>query len=186
MFNIDFQVRQNIDTANAELEMLQRLKKIQRTEILVGIPESEAARKDGEMNNPTLLYIHTKGSPLRNLPARPVIEPALEDEMNAARIIDDLRKVVDLVFANKFDQARKQMEITGKDAANMIRMWFVDPKNNWEPNARATVLRKLKKLSKKKRTEMIADYDAGNERIDKPLIDTGELRKAITYVVKEK
>lgn len=185
MFNIDFQVRQNIDTANAELELLKRIKEIQRTEILVGIPESKAARPEGEMNNPTLLYIHTKGSPLHNLPARPVVEPALEDEMNVARITDDLRKVVDLVFANKFGQARKQMKATGKDAANMIRMWFVDPKNNWEPNTRATVLRKLKKLGKKKRTQMIAEYDAGNDRIDKPLIDTGELRKSITYVVKE-
>lgn len=186
MFSIDFQVRQNIDSANADLEMLKRIQDIKKTEILVGIPESEAKRDDGEMNNPTLLYIHTQGSPLRNLPARPLIEPALEDDVNAARIADDLRRVVDLVFANKFDQAKKAMETTGKDAVNMIKMWFVDPKNNWEPNKLATVKRKLKTLSKKKRTQMIAEYEAGSDRIDTPLIDTAELRKSITYVLREK
>jgi hypothetical protein len=45
---------------------------------------------------------------------------------------------------------------------NIVRAWFVDPKNGWPENSPITIAAK------------------GS---DKPLIDTGELRKAITYVV---
>ncbi|MBY6921870.1 hypothetical protein HYH30_19035, partial [Clostridium botulinum] len=43
------------------------------------------------------------------------------------------------------------------------RAWFTNPSNNWAENSAETIKRK----------------DS-----DKPLIDTGELRKSITYVIK--
>jgi len=52
---------------------------------------------------------------------------------------------------------------TGMDAASRVRMWFVNPKNLWAPNSPRTVKRK------------------GSDR---PLIDTGQLRKSITYVIR--
>ena len=53
-------------------------------------------------------------------------------------------------------------------AQNKVRAWFTDERNNWPPNAPSTIEKKSK-----------------NGKIkDNPLIDTGELRKSITYVVK--
>jgi len=71
----------------------------------------------------------------------------------------------------------------GKAAQNMCRDWFTNPKNGWPPNQPATVKGKLRKMSKSKRAAAMAVYKQGGS-IDSPLIDTGELRKSIIYVVK--
>jgi hypothetical protein len=52
----------------------------------------------------------------------------------------------------------------GQVAENAARNWFVNPKNGWAPNAPSTIRRK------------------GS---DKPGIDTGEMRKALTHLVVE-
>ena len=62
------------------------LAQLKKKAVYVGIPKENSKRDDGEMTNASLLMIHSKGSPLRHLPARPVIEPAIEDETNKAKI----------------------------------------------------------------------------------------------------
>ena len=66
------------------------LAQLKKKAVYVGIPKENSKRDDGEMTNASLLMIHSKGSPLRNLPARPVIEPAIEDETNKAKISKQL------------------------------------------------------------------------------------------------
>jgi hypothetical protein len=41
------------------------LVELRKIEVLVGIPEATAQRKGEKINNPSLLYIHTHGSPAR-------------------------------------------------------------------------------------------------------------------------
>ena len=62
-----------------------------------------------------------------------------------------------------FDKGEKRLKATGMKAQNVVRAWFVNPKNNWPPNSPATIAAK------------------GSDR---PLIDTAEMRKSITYVIK--
>lgn len=50
------------------------VKKFKRDAVLVGIPEEKTTRKDGPINNATILAINNFGSPKNNIPARPVIE----------------------------------------------------------------------------------------------------------------
>jgi hypothetical protein len=45
----------------------------------------KAATQD--VTNAELLFIHTKGSPLKHIPARPVIEPAIENDNQNKGII---------------------------------------------------------------------------------------------------
>ena len=54
------------------------LERLSKSDVLVGIPASAAARKKGPINNASLLFIHSKGSPLKHIPARPVLEPAIQ------------------------------------------------------------------------------------------------------------
>jgi len=169
-----------------EKKLLEDIKRIAEVGIYVGIPEEKNIREDGKMNNATLLYIHTHGSEKRNLPPRPLIEPALE--ANDDKIAADLAEVSRLLLDGNYKGALKMMHTTGKDALNMITDFYDDPsQNQWPRNQDATVRAKIKKKykSKKKRKEAMEEYRAGGE-VDQVLVDTGALRKSITYVVGEK
>lgn len=169
-----------------ERKLLDDIKKIAEIGIYVGIPEEKNVREDGKMNNATLLYIHTNGSEKRNLPPRPLIEPALE--ANDEKIAADLAEVSRLLLDGNYKGALKMMHTTGKDALNMITDFYDDPsQNQWPRNQDATVRAKIKKKykSKKKRKEAMEEYAAGGE-VDQILVDTGALRSSITYVIGDK
>jgi hypothetical protein len=116
------------------------------------------------INNAELLFIHTNGSPLRHIPARPVIEPAIEDSTNKALIVAQLELAAQAAVEGRKDQVTRLLKLAGTVAEVAVRGWFTNPKNHWAPNVPSTIRAK------------------GS---DKPLIDTGELRKSITYVVEQ-
>lgn len=146
-------------------ELKARLRELARTEVLVGVPESNTTRKKGDVTNAELLYIHSKGSPLQHIPARPLVEPAITAPTNRDIIADKLRDAGASILDGKPAEARKGMKLTGMAAVSLIKSWFTDPRNNWAPNAPSTIKRK------------------GSDR---PLIDLGALRRAITYVLRKK
>lgn len=143
-------------------ELAAALNKLKRSEVLVGIPADHTARKDEPINNASLLFIHSRGSQLQNIPPRPVLEPAIEANKNL--IAPELGQAAQAVFEQRPEEAREHLERAGTLGANAAKRWFDDARNNWAPNAPSTIAAK------------------GS---DKPLIDTGQLRRAITSVVRE-
>lgn len=140
---------------------LDRIRQVTEREILVGIPMQKTMRTGDVINNASLLFIHTNGSPLRGIPARPVIEPALE--YNRDRIVEQLRRMV-LAAANGEDaNVKRYQQRVGLAGQNAAREWFTNPANHWPPNSPRTIAMK------------------GSS---KPLIDTGNLRKSIIYVIR--
>ncbi len=139
--------------------------------VLVGIPQKTSSRNKLEaksketITNAELLYIHTNGSPVNNVPARPVVEPAIYDD--SERISKMLSDAFYALCDGDRDTCERIMQKVGIRAQNVCRGWFTNPKNGWPENSPAVIARKIKKGS----TD------------PKPLIDTGELRKSITYVV---
>ena len=133
--------------------------------VYVGIPAEKSVRKRGAVNNAELLFIHTNGSPIRHIPKRPVIEPAIQ--AHKEEIIAELRAAcmasLDLIAPTPAE-ATRHLERAGMRGMNAARGWFRDPRNGWAPNAPATIIRK---------------------KSDRPLIDTGQMRRAITYLVRE-
>lgn len=185
---IDFKVKENLQSMNRDKKIYDQLKSLKKIKILVGIPEEKSLRrKKGSMNNATLLFIHTKGSPLNNLPPRPLIEPALMASDNVAKIEEDFKKVILAALDNNFAQAKKSMEVAGQDAVNMIRNWFDDPRNGWPPDKPETVKAKLRKTKKplSERKELFESYADGQEGVNTILVDSAQMRKAITYVFRE-
>lgn len=193
MYNLKFDIKNVIKELKQDAKikeegkLLRDVQEIAKIGIFVGIPESTAARDDDSgMNNATLLMIHTKGSPLRGLPARPLIEPALEAA--SQKIADDLAKISEALLNDNPQKARKLMETTGQDAVNIVTDWFDNPNNNWPPNTDATIKAKLRKTNKslKKRTKLFEKYKAGEGNVNTTLVDTDALRKSITYVLGDK
>lgn len=172
------------------------LEALTRKEVYVGIPAENSSRPgDGSINNAELLYIHTHGvrrkamrdemdammdtgmpysqahklyirehgSPMLSIPPRPVLQPAIED--NKEYIGQLLAEAGKAILQGDAAAGGTKLHNAGDFAAAAAQGWFENPQNGWPPNSPRTIRRK------------------GS---DQPLVDTGEMRKAITYVVRDK
>lgn len=177
---------------------------IEGYDLLVGVPSENTFRKaNKKINNAELVFIHTNGvdkkevrnnitrfrlkgmnfkgarkaahqlylakhgspaSPYR-IPPRPIIEPAIE--ANSDKIQQKVTSALKSFLNFNFLDGEKKLKTAGVFAQNKVRAWFTDSRNGWPPNSPYTIAMKSK-----------------NGKIkDRPLIDTGEMRKSITYVV---
>ena len=150
-------------------QMQATLEQLENTQMLVGIPAEDSEPKDGaKINNAALLYIHSNGSPKNKIPARPVIEPALEDSKE--RLGELIGQATKSAMLGDSTGMQQNLERAGKAGQNAAKDWFTNPKNNWKPLKPQTAKRKESKGS----------------TVERPLIDTGSLRNSITYVLREK
>ena len=151
----------NIKESGSVEELKKRLEEIANTRILVGIPQdNKEANSSKYATNAQKLYYNSKGSPARNIPPRPVIEPAIEDKFEV--ISNEIREGAIKGLEGDMQGFYDNYERAGLMAFTASVDWFDNPKNNWKPNAESTIKAK------------------GS---DSPLIDTGEMRKSITYAI---
>ena len=120
----------------------------------------DAGKKYSEAHS---LYIQSHGSALWRIPPRPVLEPSIE--ANKEPIAKQLQGAVTAAIDGNPAGVDQALHRAGLVAENAAKAWFEDPRNNWPPNSPRTIAKK------------------GS---DSPLIDTGEMRKAITHVVRER
>ena len=139
-----------------------QLRQLARSQVLVGWPQESSSRPGEAVTNAELAYIHTHGSPAKNIPARPILEPALSTTETKRAILGELERAAEAALKGDFKKMLSFLQRAGQEAENAARAWFTDGRNAWAENKPATIARK------------------GSDR---PLIDTGELRKALTHVV---
>jgi hypothetical protein len=165
------------------------LKALAGQEVLVGIPadkaQRQAAPEDGEnaaLTNAQLGYIHEHGSPARNIPARPFLATGIKDARDA--IVDQLRAAGKTALDGNISGVDTALNKAGLIGQNSVRNHFVD--NDWPALAESTLNKVIGqvmggdgKVLKKGKTR--AQTGAIN-----PLILSGQLRKAITYVVRKR
>jgi hypothetical protein len=144
-------------------EVRRRIERLQNIDVLVGIPMASTKRRVGFINNASLLYVLTHGSPARHIPAAPVIEPAIVAPGNKEAIANELKGAAKAYMENNADETLLRLRRAGMAGMNASKAWFTDPRNGWPPNAPSTIRRK------------------GSDRRN---IKTGALRRAITYVVR--
>ena len=166
---------------------------LENAKVYVGIPEAETNRESqkDEVTNAGLLFIHTNGSPIRHIPARPVIEPSIE--ANHEPIEQGLHATADYVLDGKKAEANQMLKKVGTLGANNAKKWFTDSRNGWRQNSPETIRRKLSKLTGKRLRKALDVLNSVSENmplvgttaldeINTPLIDTGQMRRAITWV----
>jgi hypothetical protein len=117
-----------------------------------------------QMNNAELLYVFSKGSPVSGQPPRPVIEPAIVAPGNKESISHELAEATKAQLNGNSAEANKRLKRAGIAGENASKAWFTDSRNGWAPNAQTTIDQK------------------GSDR---PGIDFGLMRNAITSVVKD-
>lgn len=156
-------------------DLEKRLRRLARTNVLVGIPSKTASRGDGP-NNAELAYIHENGAPKAGIPPRPFLKPGVAAARDGVTRL--FRKGVEAALRG--DDHRPFLGSAGQHAVNEVRGMFVD--NDWPPIQDRSVEGRFRRRKKKGAALKKAVRDQGTAR---PLIDTGALRRSITYEVRE-
>ena len=177
-------------------EMLEAVGRLTTAQVLVGVPSAKGPRRQGQISNATLAYIHENGSPAQNIPARPFIRPGIRRVR--AELIRMMRQGAHDAVRGKRVDATVILNRVGMKARNAVVEEITDPTPPFAPLKPATVrarlrrtnagrrqlkaMEKLAKVSGKPMQAVLSEWaGAGNA---KPLIDTGQLRASITYVVR--
>jgi hypothetical protein len=166
-------------------QVMEAIRELSRTRVMVGIPDSNAGRNDGAISNAALGYIHEHGAPERNLPARPFLRPGVASAQ--LRVITGLRRAGTMALTGNLIGMRSQLEAVGLLATSAVRRKITE--GPFVPLAERTVIGRLRRTQRGRRTLTrlrgrgvdLAAWGATNLR---PLIDTGQLRQAITYVIR--
>jgi hypothetical protein len=136
--------------------------------VLVGIPQSNDARADGPVGNAALGYIHHYGSPARNIPARPWLIPPIEKMRDV--IADHFRKMGGLALAHKRAELETAQNDLGMLAVGKVQE-YLTTSSNFAPLKESTIAARARK-------HRPPPYN--------PLIDSGSLRRSVTYVIRNK
>jgi hypothetical protein len=152
----------SVSSTDATAKLKASLGRLARKQVYVGIPEDHTGRNEKDITNAGLMYIHTHGSPLHHIPPRPVIEPALAAPDNKQLITNQLGEAARAALSAKTQETQQHLNQAGMLGRNAAIRWFTDPRNGWPANAESTIHRK------------------GSSR---PLIDTAQLRRSLTYVI---
>lgn len=154
--------------SNWQTELLERMKQAEKQEAAVGFPRG----KDG-LGNPhyengaSILQVaiwNNFGTTLgefNHIPSRPFMKMATKQIQEAISPI--MQVVIAKINAGKTD-GKKELEILAIQAQGIIQTTITD--GGFVPNAPSTIA--AKKGSKQ------------------PLIDSGDMRKAVTYVIRDK
>lgn len=155
-------------------------------DVLVGVPKDETARKDGEMNNATLAYIHDNGAPASNIPARPFMKPGIESVKG--KIVENHKTMAKRALKGDTDAINRGMTRTGLMAQSAIRKAINDgvPPPLKESTLKARI--RAKTAVKGAKAELASRQGGGIAGMAnaKPLVATGQLRNSINFVVRKK
>ena len=140
--------------------------------VYVGIPQENAGRS-GALTNVELAYLHSQGSPKMHIPARPFIEPGIEDKKEA--IEAEMREAVGAALSGNFGAAMAHLDGAGQEGENGAKARI----GTGAPNAPITINGGWMRnpVSGK-------PFYVKGKKSSKPLIDTGSLRSSITHVIK--
>lgn len=155
----------NIRADNAQ-SILDALNALTNRDVLVGIPESKDARDEGEFGNAGIGYINENGSPAQNIPPRPHLKPGVKSVEQD--FMPHLKAAAQKALEGNAEGAMTSLDRAGTIAANGVKRYITI--TGFTPLADITIANRLRRGR------------TGN----KPLIDTGEYRRSITHVVRDK
>lgn len=165
------------------------LKVLIRDEVLVGFPEETTERDEPEeraagITNAALGYIHDNGAPEARIPARPFMIPGMTAVQGP--VTDLLAKQAQYVLkgdAIKVSEGNTRLGMMVVDSIRATIVAGIPP-----PLAELTLKKRAargRKGAKEELTRRANGYGASLD-LAKPLIDTGEMMKSVTYVVRNR
>lgn len=155
--------RSGLETLHDGLpDMLRRMAAVAQRDVLVGIPSGE--QRDDGPTNAEIGYQNEFGSPANNIPARPHLIPGVAAVQDKA--VARLTQAASAAATGRMSDAERHLHAAGLIAQNSVR--------------RTLTTAAYRPLSERTLAERRARGRTGT----KPLIDTGQYRNSITYVVR--
>jgi hypothetical protein len=172
-------------------------------EVLVGFPEETAQRQEdsretddygkpiksvegSDMTNAALGYVHDNGAPEVNIPARPFMIPGIEEAK--PRLVNKLAQMTNAVVRRGggmtvVEQGFHQVGLIAKLSIQNKITEGIPP-----PLADSTLRERAKKGRKGAGIELLSREKGYAPSMDfaKPLVDTGQMRNAVTYVIRSR
>lgn len=163
-----------VKTKDVTKVVLERVKALTRSEVLIGIPDANAARTKEEdedqkgepITNAGLGYAHEFGLPEKNIPARPFLIPGVADVKD--RVAKVLGTAVKKTLSGDADAAETALTRVGLIAETAVKSRIDE--GPFVPLAPVT-------LAQRKRRGRTGE---------KPLIDTAQMQRSVTHVVRPK
>jgi phage gpG-like protein len=190
--------------------LIARVDALTQADVLVGVPSNKLQRrplpgkKPDPITNAALAYIHEHGSPARNIPARPFLFPGIR-AIRAQAIAMLFEGAVEVL---KGAAVKPVLNRVGMLARNSVVNAITDPDPPFAPLKPATIRARLRRTQAGRRRlreimeggkrmgmsspDILTSYArsnwaSGGEGMNvQPLIDTGQLRASITYVVRDR
>ena len=172
---------------------LKLLKALTRQEVLVGVPDESADRQDNDaqlITNAGIGYVMEFGAPEKNIPARPFLIPGIQDgfEKIAKAFSVGAKKVL------SGDLARLEEAQTKAGSAAVAAVKQKITGGPFAPLAESTIKNRLRRHRRRKgEREYLQGIAQGMTSAElaplnlvKPLIDTGQLRRSITFVIRDR
>lgn len=162
-------------------------------QVLIGIPEDKAARTDDEaMNNAAIAYVMEFGSPAQNIPARAFLIPGVEKARTPA--LRQLRLAAKYALDGNTAKSDAALSSAGVVGSESVRNEIIN--GDFAPLSPATIAKRYKQRGDKTRRQSEIDYlkfvaqgvqpDAAQAEVGiRPLFNTGEMFRSITYVVQK-
>lgn len=155
--------RSGLETLHDGLpDLLRRMAAVAQRDVLVGIPAGE--QRDDGPTNAEIGYQNEFGSPANNIPARPHLIPGVAAVQDKA--VARLTQAASAAATGRMSDAERHLHAAGLIAQSSVR--------------RTLTTAAYRPLSERTLAERRARGRTGT----KPLIDTGQYRNAITYVVR--
>lgn len=170
-----------LDTAQS---ILDALKAIGKKEVLVGIPEEDSQREDVPFGNAGIGYLNEYGSPAQNIPPRPHLQPGVKS--SEGQTVPLLKEAAKHALDGNMSSAERSLNQAGTVAVNGVKRYMTIA--GFTPLADSTVAARARRGRKGAAVEL--ESRAAGNALDnanaRPLIDTGQYRRAITHVVRDK
>jgi len=162
------------------------IKRIANASVMVGIPSDReqphyndtgnpapVKRKEGDINNATLGYIHETGAPAANIPARPWLSPGVRESSRQWRTY--MMQAGKAAFEGKPDIMDKALHAAGVTAVSAVKNRIT---SGLQPElAQATIDARRRRTPS--RQARVADDTT-------PLVDTAQMLNSISYVVRNR
>lgn len=150
---------QTFNTISSDIQ--KSLQQLSKFRLELGVFTSKSKRKvQVGVTNAELMYIHENGSPLRNIPSRPVLDMTLR-YANKNLLPTTIDKCIEICINTGGNESLIEQELNklAIRIENYARKLIYSNDGRLAPNARSTIARK---------------------GVNHPLFDTGQLARSIT------
>lgn len=160
------------------------ISKLATKDVLVGIPDSKTDRTDDAPTNATIGYLQEYGSDAQGIPPRPFLNTGVEESLPAVMPI--LKQAALASLDGSDAGVERNLNRAGLTAQNSVKNKINS--GDFIPLSEATLRARAARGRKGAKIELArrAEGEAPSTEYAKPLIDTGQLRNSISYVIRGK